>query len=279
MILVDAHVHIYDCFDLEAFLDSALENFKAEAARCGQEDAFTAVLLLTETAKENWFQCLAGYAGGESGTGTRSIGNWTFHRTNENCSLYAQSENSQGLFLIAGRQIVTAEDLEVLALMTDRQFEDGRPLEEVIQAVKETSAIPVIPWGFGKWMGPRGVFLRNLLETAKDPGAFLGDNGNRPSFWPRLSHFRLAKTKGIRVLPGTDPLPFSSECRRAGSFGFSVNGSISSGYPARDLKQILMDATARFQAYGHLEHPWRFFRNQLAMQIIKHLRKGKSLNL
>jgi len=61
MILVDAHVHIYDCFDIQTFLDSAFANFKAEAARCGQEDSFTAVLLLTETAKDNWFQRLAGY--------------------------------------------------------------------------------------------------------------------------------------------------------------------------------------------------------------------------
>lgn len=102
MILVDAHVHIYDCFDLETFLDSALKNFKAEAACYGQEDSFTALLLLTETAKENWFHRLAGYAGGQSGTGTKSIGNWTFHRTNESCSLYAQSGSAQSLFLIVG---------------------------------------------------------------------------------------------------------------------------------------------------------------------------------
>lgn len=43
MILVDAHVHIYDCFDLETFLDSALKNFKAEAARCGQQNSSTAL--------------------------------------------------------------------------------------------------------------------------------------------------------------------------------------------------------------------------------------------
>ena len=40
MILVDAHVHIYDCLDIQTFLDSALENFKAEAARCGQQNSF-----------------------------------------------------------------------------------------------------------------------------------------------------------------------------------------------------------------------------------------------
>lgn len=278
MILVDAHVHIYDCFDLETFLDSALKNFKAEAVRYGQEDSFTALLLLTETARENWFHRLAGYAGNKSGTGTRSIGYWTFHRTNENCSLYARRRDDQELFLIAGRQIVTAEHLEVLALATAKDFRDGFPMEELIEAVKENGGIPAIPWGPGKWMGRRGVFLRNLLERAKDPGLFLGDNGNRPSFWRRPPHFSLAETKGIRVLPGTDPLPFPSKSRCPGSFGFSLQGSITSEHPARDLKRILADQTTCPKAYGHLEHPWRFFRNQLAMQIIKHLRKAKSVN-
>jgi hypothetical protein len=269
MILVDAHVHIYDCFDLQHFLDSAVKNFKAEAARWGQEDDFTALLLLTETAKENWFHRLAGYAGSRSGNGTESIGNWTFHRTNEDHSLYAQSEKSQGFFLIAGRQIVTAEDLEVLALMTDRQFEDGRPLEEVIQAVKETSAIPVIPWGFGKWMGKRGAILENILRKGKDSILFLGDNSGRPVFLPRPSLFEFAEKKGIRVLPGSDSLPFLSESQRVGCFGLSIHGTISREHPARDLKRIFLDPKTRFQAYGNLENPYRFFRNQLTAQIVK----------
>jgi hypothetical protein len=46
MILVDAHVHIYDCFDLETFLDSALGNFKAEALRLEQGNGSTAILNL-----------------------------------------------------------------------------------------------------------------------------------------------------------------------------------------------------------------------------------------
>jgi len=29
MIIADAHVHIYDCFDLDKFLDTAYSNFKS----------------------------------------------------------------------------------------------------------------------------------------------------------------------------------------------------------------------------------------------------------
>lgn len=275
MIFVDAHVHIYSCFDLQSFLDSALENFKAEAARCGQEDAFTALVLLTETAKENWFHRLAGYAGSRSGNGTESIGNWTFHRTNENSSLYAQSEKSQGFFLIAGRQIVTSEGLEVLALATAQTFTDGSPIVELIEAVKESGGIPVIPWGFGKWMGKRGAILKNILRKEKDSFLFLGDNSGRPVFLPRPSLFEFAEKKGIRVLPGSDSLPFPSESHRAGSFGLSIQGTIARDRPARDLKRILPDPKTRFQAYGNLEHPYRFFRNQLRARTVKPRHKQK----
>ena len=273
MIFVDAHVHIYDCFDLELFFDSAFANFQKEASRLGQQDAFTGILLLTETSKDKWFERLTDYADNKDGNGNKAIGDWTFHHTDENCSLCARGGKNQSLFLIAGRQIVTAEKLEVLALATDKNFKEGAPIELVIQSIRDMGAIPVIPYGFGKWIGRRGKILRNLLKKTESTGLFLGDNGGRLKFLPRSSHFKQAEKKGIRVLPGSDPLPFPSECWRACSFGFSFRGLISLEHPAGDLKQILMDTKTYFQEYGHLEGPYRFFRNQLAMQIKKRLRK------
>jgi hypothetical protein len=51
MMLVDAHVHVYDCFDLKKFFDAAFANFKSEADRLGSGDNFIAVLFLAETLK------------------------------------------------------------------------------------------------------------------------------------------------------------------------------------------------------------------------------------
>jgi hypothetical protein len=264
MILVDAHVHIYDCFDLQKFLDSAFENFAVAAARYGHVDNFTALLLLTETSKENWFQRFVEYARNK-----QSEGHWTFHLIHETCSIWAQRDASQGLFLIAGSQIVTEEDLEVLALLTDKQFGDGSPIDEVIRTVKEHGALPVIPWGFGKWTGKRGSILRHLLKAARNSELFLGDNGGRPSFSLNPSHFKIAESRGIRILPGSDSLPFPLESRRPGSFGFSIEASITHERPAKEIKRILLDPTTRPRAYGVLENPLRFLRNQFAMQIMK----------
>ena len=40
ILLVDAHVHIYDCFDVDKLLDAALRNFNRAAQEMGSDDCF-----------------------------------------------------------------------------------------------------------------------------------------------------------------------------------------------------------------------------------------------
>jgi hypothetical protein len=273
MLLIDAHVHIYDCFNLQNFLNSALKNFRAAALHCGQTKDFTAFLFLTETKRENWFQVLSEYALNAS-TGVT----WTFNFTREKFSLWAQNDVGQGLFVIAGRQIATHEGLEVLALITDKQFQEGKPIGETIQTVRDNGALPVIPWGFGKWMGIRGKILKRTIEDSNGLDFFLGDNGGRPLFWPRPSLFKIAESKGIPILPGSDPLPFASESWRPGSLGFLIDAQISREQPAEDLKRVLLDPRTELLAYGSLERPLRFFRNQSRMQLRKRFGQKRAVN-
>ncbi len=274
MILLDAHVHIYSCFDLKVFFDSAFMNFKEEAVRAGHGNDFTAILILTDWSGNNWFQRLVDYSANERRKEYINIGTWTFRRTNENCSLYARRSQGEGLYVIAGQKIITAENLEVLALATNNIIKDGLSLGETILSIKENDAIPVIPWAVGKWMGRRGKVLSQLLQGTNEPEYFLCDNGNRPNFWSEPNHFEIAETKGIRILSGSDPLHFASEVERAGSFGIKISKSVNKKQPARDLKNILFDPSMEIERYGNLENPYRFFRNQLAMQILKRKWKG-----
>jgi hypothetical protein len=271
IILVDAHVHIHGCFDLKTFFDSAMANFKRAAAIRNVSD-FWAALLLTETTGANWFRHLSYFDNG-SLFASNSVKSWTIHPTEERCSLRVESDKGKGMFIIAGRQIRTAEDLEVLALITERKFEDGLPLREVIRNVTKSEAIPVIPWGFGKWTGRRGEIIKRTLEDTTNSDLFLGDNGGRPSFLPRPSPFDLAESKGIKVLPGSDPLPFASEYWRPGSFGFWVEGSVDAQRPGKSIRRILLDSSLQINPYGALEKPLRFILNQAAMQILKRRRK------
>ena len=265
LILADAHVHIYDCFNLSKLLNSAWNNFQKFASKQGCSENFTAVLFLTEIGPQACFKKFLDRDPNQTNTSI-SRDDWTFHPTQEGLSLYASKQSDRGIFLIAGRQIVTAENLEVLALITDRSFEDGLPLEETIEAILSEGGIPVLPWGVGKWMGSRGKLLNNFLEANSFPILFLGDNSGRPIFWRRPFTFQLAEKKGLRILPGTDPLPLASEFSRPGSFGFTIQGSLSREEPGKQIKQMLLDSTTNIQAYGSLETPLRFIRNQLAIR-------------
>lgn len=264
--LVDAHVHIYNCFSLPSFLDHGYRNFKNQAALGGAADRFTGVLLLTETFRDNWFHKLSA-----TENSANFCSGWRFRHTSEPSSLLATSNDGRMLVIIAGRQIVTRENLEVLALLTESGFEDGAPAVEVLQSVRNAGGIPVIPWGFGKWWGRRGRVLDELLQQARSPELFLGDNGGRPRFLPHPAHFRQAETRGIRVLPGSDPLPFPAEARRPGNAGFTVEIALDEAYPTRDLKRVLGDSALGIASYIHPAALPRFIRNQVRMQLRKRL--------
>jgi hypothetical protein len=273
LVLVDAHVHIHDCFALPRFLNSAYANFRDVAARKEACNGFTGMLLLAETARANWFKRLTTLADNGHTSETAPLGEWHLRHTAESCSLLVERRQNEHIFIIAGRQIVTAENLEVLALGTDAYFPDGAPITAVIEAVRASGALVAIPWGFGKWWGRRGLILKELLDKQESLDLFLGDNSGRPVFLRNPRHFKQAIKKGIQIFPGSDPLPFPSEYWRPGSVGLMIRAYISEKTPASNLKQILRDQAISIKPYGRLENPYRFLRNQFAMQLVKFKRK------
>lgn len=271
--LVDAHVHIHDCFELDQLLDAALFNFTHAAKIMADVDGFTGVLLLSETSRDNWFARFSSPQPSE-----RSDSRWQIEKTQETevlkASLKNESDDDAVIFIIAGRQIITAEGLELLALITDSMFEDGLPAVETLRTIRDHDAIPVFPWAVGKWLGKRGKFLSDLLQLEAQGELYLGDNSGRPVFWGKPSHFKQAHALNMSILPGTDPLPMSEQALRVGSFGFSVHGQLRKTQPATDLKQLLRKISLRekgtkLETYGRLENPWRFFINQIRLRRAK----------
>ncbi|MGF1492963.1 MAG: hypothetical protein ACFBSC_11040 [Microcoleaceae cyanobacterium] len=259
-ILVDAHVHIYDCFQLDNFLNSALENFQ----KCASSDAARFVLCFTETQSDQYFAKLMQYA--ESGT---TVVDWTFHPTQEPESIHAKHRTGKGMWFLAGRQVVTSERLEVSALVTSAQIPDGLTLDQTLQAIHQVGGLSALPWGVGKWMGSRGKLVAALLtpETQSSTPLFLSDNGGRPGFWPWPPCFKQAQELGWKVLSGTDPLPLKSESSRPGGFGFQLAADFDLDQPGQSLKQALLDPQTEVQPYGTLENPLRFTRNQVALRL------------
>ena len=113
MILVDAHVHIHDCYNLSEFFDSAYSNFENAAKIIGRENDFTPVILLTEISGKDYFHQLANNAEAKSSF-LKSMGNWSVISTDESCSLIIRSGDNKDLFLISGRQVITKEGFEII---------------------------------------------------------------------------------------------------------------------------------------------------------------------
>ncbi len=264
-LLVDAHVHVYHAFERDRFFDGALANFQAAAAELGLRPELAGILMLTEDARHDYFRRFAT----EAVEG--SHGRWTFQHTGEPDSLYACLEGRVALLLVAGRQIGTAERLEVLALGCDATFEDGRALQPTLQAVQESGAIAVLPWGFGKWWFRRGALISAAIGRLDCNHVVLGDNGGRPAVLPAPRHWRLARRRGIKILPGTDALPFASEGARAGSVGFVLEGTLDRERPAQGLKRLIREEAGQPRTYGRPEAFARFCRNQIRMQLRRYL--------
>jgi SAM-dependent methyltransferase len=171
------------------------------------------------------------------------------------------------VLVIAGRQIVSAERIEVLALGTRTQIPDGQPLAATIDAVRADGALAVLPWGFGKWWGARGRMFDAYLETAPAGEIFLGDNGGRPIGAPAPRQFALAAARSMLILPGSDPLPLAGEIERIGRYGLALRLKLDLDRPARALKAHLEGLERQPASFGRLQSPGRFLAAQLALRL------------
>jgi hypothetical protein len=276
-VFVDAHVHIHDCFDIDRFFDGAAHNFNVlarELAAC--EARF--VLCLTETLGANKFRLMAQRAESGARNGNLTSDSWQFLAGSDDRCLRASHPRHRDIEVVAGRQVVTSEKLEVLVLGTLAEPDDGLPAATVIEDALQSGAIPVLPWGFGKWLGRRRNVVRSLIRQFAGSSLYLGDNSGRSVVLPTPPEFRLAEKHGLRILPGSDPLPFESECNRGGSFGFRVDDVPVTEGAWANLSTMLQQGAGDLRCFGSLESPIRFVRNQIAMNLLTRIakRRGKA---
>ncbi len=175
---VDFHAHFYPEFSEARALTGIATH--ARAARCE-----AAVICLTETQSCNWFSKL------DPGEGRVSV------------VLYHEAVP---IVFLRGFQIVTAERVELHALGGRKRVNDGASLREAIAQILADEAVPVLPWGVGKWLGERGRIVSDLLSSDLGRRVLVSDSRHRPPLWPQPPQFT-----GRRVLRGSDPLPLSGE--------------------------------------------------------------------
>lgn len=264
-ILGDGHVHIHECYQVPRLFESALNNFHALQNDMPHQGKAECFLFLTESSGADWFSRW------QTSTGKvqTAIEGFTITLTNDSNCLLLKKQGGDSLFIVAGRQIVTAESLEVLALGLDEPYPDGKPIRDVLQDLAGLNCLRVVPWGAGKWLGKRGEIIRDIISNWEEDPLFLGDNGNRPYFWPLPSIFSMARQNSIHNLPGSDPLPFADQEDQVGSYGFFLAGAIDSSIPFSSLRKRIMENMTAITPYGKTERLVPFIRHQVAMQLCK----------
>jgi hypothetical protein len=266
--VVDAHVHIHPCYQPDELLSNAHKNLSAAQDGRVSSEGRALFLLMTECAGDDCFAALYAHAHGGDGSQSLSLRQWRASPTHEEDSVLASS-GARELFIVGGRQVACREGLEVLVLGTTRRLSDGLPIREVLAETAPWGVPRVIPWGPGKWFFRRGRLLNELVEEFGSPTLFLGDEGGRPVFWGYPQHFGRAARRGVRDLPGTDPLPFPHDVTKVGRMGFRVHIDLDRARPAASLLGALRQGSSALERFAVLESPLRFVRNQIGMQLRK----------
>ncbi len=263
LILIDAHIHFHDCYDKNVFFNSAKYNFEniAKSKNCKN---FQSVLCFTESYGDDAFIKLS-----ENAKKNEKVGLWKASLTENENTIKLSDVTGFNLFIVAGKQIVTLEKLEVLALGLMEEYKDGKPIKDVLKDIAEFNVLSVIPWGVGKWFSSRKQIVENLVLQNNTYPIYLGDNGNRPFFWSKPNLFKIAEEKGIYNLPGSDPLPFKKEVNKPGSFGFIIDEILNEDNPFDSIYNIITTSNKQFETFGKLESPLNFLKNQVSMQIVK----------
>ncbi len=251
-IFADGHVHVYPEYDPRSF-------GRAAAARAAE---YGGPLLL----------CLADVHGAKAFT---ELDATLWEPAGESRSRRMRSgvagESTAGrdahpVHVVCGRQLVSAEGLEVLALAldpTDPLNEEPareRGARDLARAGLERGAIVVLPWGVGKWIGARGRLVERLVADAdlrRHPRFFLGDIAHRIGSWPHPGG-----EEAVRVLPGSDVLPLPGDEARVARYGFSIDVRWDPDRPAAALLEALEEGRDVVPV-GRREPPWRVVRDQL----------------
>lgn len=232
MTIVDTHVHLYPVHDAEALLESLTTNLSRAAPGAAR------AAVLVDGAGCDGF----GRLGALGGIG---VGRFLVRATVEAESLDVVSASGECVLrVVAGRQIVTAERLEVLALGTRAVFADGVAAARTIDAVLASGSLPVLAWAPGKWMGPRGECVAGLIRQFRGKALMLGDTSLRAVGWPTPRLMRDGVAAGLGRVCGSDPLPQTGEERMAGRYATRVAGPVDPAAPARSLCWLLRSAAA-----------------------------------
>lgn len=259
----DGHFHLYPCYDLPQAISNLMRNLGLMAASARglapEEDVFK-IAFLAESKQHDYFHKIQ-----KKEIDFRTIGLEVLAGGEEHCVALGK-QGKQALCLIAGRQIVTREKLEILGLGMEEVVPDGLSAEEAVEKVIATGGRPVLAFAPGKWLFKRAGLVRHLAEKYGQ-NLIVGDSALRPLGWGAPEIMRRARANHIAVLPGSDPLPMPGEEKSAGCYGFIYQGLFDTTRPLTAMNEIILNSPAAIlpavrrrsiiDVAGKLYHLWR----------------------
>ncbi len=258
-IYIDSHVHIYPNFDLKRAIRTSLQNFRKY--RPDDHENAVKVWMLTERSDCNFFETLPDV----------SLRDYVVEPTEEpeTLVLKTRQNNESVLYILAGRQIITRQNLEVCALGTTVTFVDRQlNTADVIRAVNVHNGIAALNWAPGKWFGDRGLVVKEMLETHTSEQLFISDTTMRPTFWKTPTMMKEAMNRKFRVLCGSDPLPFEEEEDMVATYFLAMEGVFDQDCPAASIRHMLTNHQTQTVCCGKRSGPFTFARRQY--KIMRH---------
>lgn len=234
-LIIDGHVHVYPQFDLKRLCQSSRDNFINSQRTSANRDETIKIWLLAERSDCSFF----------SRAPEVDVNGLIFEKCVEPESLVVKDADTHEplLYILAGRQLITRERLEICALATLFSVPDGvLSAEEAVREVNEKGGIAALNWAPGKWFGERGRTVKQLFHDFTPQQLMISDTTMRPTFWPTPKLMKAAAKKGFHIIRGSDPLPFPGEEAQIASYAFLVQGDFNDSRPAASVRKILADA-------------------------------------
>jgi len=263
LIAIDGHLHWYAQYQMDKAFNCLVRNLDRMTSKMRTEgqNVFK-MAFLVEPANCHFFEQL------RDKRIDCSMLNADVVPGNDGLSLSFVQQGICRLCLIAGKQIVTRERIEILGVPLMQTIPDNLPAQDVINCIVENNGIPVLPWAPGKWFFRRGRLVKELIDNSSPTELAVCDTSLRPILWPLPALMRRAGKKGLVFIAGSDPLPLPGEEKQMGSYGFVYNGPFDKEQPAHSVRQLLSSSPDAIIPAGRRNNILQVF-HRLKNNIVK----------
>ncbi len=243
--LLDTHLHLYPTYDLSL----AFNNLLDRSASLGEQVSRAACL--AERHDCQYFERLR--------DGNIKLDGFVLECPEENEISLIRDKDGLSLTVLPGRQVITRENIEILALACPEMIDDGQPALDIIFQLNQLNRIPVLTWSPGKWFGKRGELVKRLISELDKQDFLIGDTTLRPYGWPTPRLMKRAQDIGFAIVAGSDPLPFSGEESWLGAYYTVVESETALSATALLHAMKQGDETLKWRNEGKRSNPLSLF--------------------